>query len=153
MIEIEFLNKAIKKVEDKLNSKSLNYVASVEIYAAPGYSGKSIEEIAKFVFGSTAKVGGSCQASAKEISDDLISGLSYGGDGGAYASREYVGTDEHLRDLENVKSKLKPLLAKCNLYINFWLKEGHPFYPVFWDFAFILEDGSDAYIAIGSSSD
>jgi hypothetical protein len=36
---------------------------------------------------------------------------------------------------------------------SFWLEEGHPFYPVQWDFAYVLAGHNGAEVFIGSSSD
>ena len=36
---------------------------------------------------------------------------------------------------------------------RFWLKEGHPAYPVFWDFAFVIAGPHETKVFIGSSSD
>jgi hypothetical protein len=44
------------------------------------------------------------------------------------------------------------LRGVCRL-TSFWLKEGHPFYPVFWDFAYVIEKDGDAFVFIGASSD
>ena len=150
MNEIDFFKKALNKVTKKLNSRSLNYVASVEIY--PIRSEGNVEQIIKSVFGSEAIVGGTVVSDKDELFKELMFGLSYAGDTGAYASLKYVGSAEHERDLNNIKNKLKPLLANCSKVTSFWLKEGHPFYPVFWDFAFLI-DGNEKFILIGSSSD
>jgi len=36
---------------------------------------------------------------------------------------------------------------------RFWLKQGHPAYPVFWDFAFVVIGTQQVELFIGSSSD
>ena len=151
MNEIEFLNKALVKITDKLNSYSLNYVADVEIYPIDkGISG-STADVVKSVFNS-AVLGGESESNTSELLEELMAGLSYAGDSGAHSNLKYVGSPEHKQDLENLKNKLKPVLASNSSITSFWLKEGHPFYPVFWDFAFSV-DGSNRFIVIGSSSD
>ena len=45
------------------------------------------------------------------------------------------------------------LVTKSEQVMGFWLKAGHPFYPVYWDYAFLFEVGNDAFVLIGSSSD
>ena len=151
MNEIDFLNKALTKVTDKLNSYSLNYVADVMIYPISESAGDSIEEIVKSVFDSPL-LGGTSESNTSELHEDLLSGLSYAGDSGAHANKKYVGSSEHKLDLENVMTKLRPVLVNCSSVTSFWLKEGHPFYPVFWDFAFLIES-DNKFIIIGSSSD
>ncbi|WP_339074658.1 hypothetical protein [Teredinibacter turnerae] len=151
MNEIDYLNKALSKVTDKLNSYSLNYVADVMIYPVSESAAGSVGEIVKSVFGS-AVLGGASESNTHELHEELLSGLSYAGDSGAYANKKYVGSSEHVRDLQNITNKLKPVLTNCSSVTSFWLKEGHPFYPVFWDFAFLVE-GGNKFIIIGSSSD
>lgn len=151
MNEIDFLNNAIKKVTFKLNSNSLNYVADIEIYPLSDDVQGSISDTIKSVF-SSAIIGGESSSNTSELFEELISGLSYTGDSGAHSNLKYVGSDEHKQDLENIKNKLKPILASFSNIISFWLKEGHPFYPVFWDFAFLVKGGHQ-FIIIGSSSD
>jgi len=151
MNEIGFLNKALAKVTDKLNLYSLNYVADVEVYSVSEALVGSVSEIVKSVLG-TAVLGGTAESSGSALLEELLLGLSYAGDSGAHANTKYVGSVEHRQDLENIKNKLKPLLASCSNVTSFWLKEGHPFYPVFWDFAFLVQGGNN-FIIIGSSSD
>jgi len=151
MNEIDFLNKALSKMTEKLNTYSLNYVADVVIYPVSESAAGSVGDIVKSVFGS-AVLGGTSESNTHELREELLSGLSYAGDSGAHANRKYVGSSEHEQDLENIRNKLKPMLANCLSVTSFWLKEGHPFYPVFWDFAFLVE-GANKFIIIGSSSD
>lgn len=49
--------------------------------------------------------------------------------------------------------EMDKLVDGADTIMSFWLKEGHPFYPVFWDFAFLIEKNNDAIVFIGSSSD
>lgn len=112
MNEIDFLNKTLSKVTDKLNSYSLNYVANVEIYPVSESVVGSVGEIVKSVFGS-AVLGGTSESNTHELCEELLSGLSYAGDPGAHANRKYVGSSEHEQDLENIRNKLKPVLSNC----------------------------------------
>jgi hypothetical protein len=52
-----------------------------------------------------------------------------------------------------VLAHLDHALAAALLVQSFWLKKGHPDYPVFWDFAFVIAGSSAAEVFIGSSSD
>jgi hypothetical protein len=47
----------------------------------------------------------------------------------------------------------RPPTAPLTLIERFWRKEGHPAYPVFWDFAFVIAGPTEAEVFIGSSSD
>jgi hypothetical protein len=57
---------------------------------------------------------------------------------------------------ELVTLVLRHLAGKCQqsaTIVSFWLKDGHPFYPVFWDFACVKIAPGTAEVFIGSSSD
>ena len=43
--------------------------------------------------------------------------------------------------------------AGAALLAQFWLRDGHPAYPVFWDFAFVIAGSAGGQVFIGSSSD
>jgi hypothetical protein len=43
--------------------------------------------------------------------------------------------------------------SQATLVVNFWLKAGHPAYPVFWGFAFVIAGPRGAEVFVGSSSD
>lgn len=48
---------------------------------------------------------------------------------------------------------LRELNARSGMAYEFALTSGHPFYPVFWDFAFLFVTPQGAQVFVGSSSD
>ena len=56
-------------------------------------------------------------------------------------------------DAENLFRDLKELFVDHSKVVSFLLDSGHPFYPVFWDFAFLIRKSESSYVFIGSSSD
>jgi hypothetical protein len=52
-----------------------------------------------------------------------------------------------------VLSHLEQFAAPSTAIWSFWLKDGHPHYPVQWDFAYVLAGPGGAEVFIGSSSD
>lgn len=153
MKEIEFLINKLKSVLERINDDSLNYVAEIQIYPVVGYAKKPAIEVIKRALIGDIVIGNTFQSNVRDVLSEFKSALSYAGDDGSYSNRSYVGTNEHSNHLADITKKLKYILSKASNITGFSLKEGHPFYPVFWDFAFILEIGSDAYVVIGSSSD
>lgn len=79
--------------------------------------------------------------------------FDYQGDDGSHPGRDYLASMTFKQDADFVMAQLEGLVSGASLLTLFWLKEGHPFYPVFWDFAFMIERGDDAFVLIGSSSD
>ena len=137
----------------ELNEYSLNYVVDIQVYNVPEGVPTNLDSRVKSVLGAKATIGGSTASTSSELIEELISGLSFVGDTGSYPNPKYVGSREHRDDLNTVKSKLKPLLINNPIVTRFLFKEGHPFYPVFWDFAFLVEAGVNQCLIIGSSSD
>lgn len=153
MNELHYLRKAIARMLSKLNAHSLNYVAEVEFYEISLETSGNLNDCVKDALGANSVVGGSIESNVSELMSELISGLSYVGDDGSHSNRGYVGTAEHKSDLDSISNKIRPFFNASSKVTSFWLKEGHPFYPVFWDFAFFIEGGNHKYILIGSSSD
>jgi hypothetical protein len=52
-----------------------------------------------------------------------------------------------------VLSELERLTSQASLLAEFELGEGHPAYPVFWDFGYVIAGPAGGLVFIGSSSD
>jgi len=121
------INKAFEDISRKLFRNSLNYCATFKLFSCGETAGKSLEDLVQLNFGDHAVVGGSAISTAQQVVDELSAALNYRGDHGLYPSLDY---------LESTESK-----------------EGHPFYPVFWDLAFLIETDQESILLIASSSD
>ena len=152
-MEIEYLNNKINVILGLINENSLNYVAEISIFPAIPSAGRTTNEIVNEVLGSNAVIGNTFSATAKEVVKEFTSALNYVGDSGAHPNKEYVSTEQHKAHITDLERKLKPILSKAWKITGFTLKEGHPFYPVFWDFAFNIEIDGESHVVIGSSSD
>ncbi|MBN3495812.1 hypothetical protein [Vibrio neptunius] len=65
-------------------------------------------------------------------------------------------------ELESKKSEISELMGKvfssigiedAEIVVKFGFKNGHPAYPVFWDFAYDIHSKGQRWIFVGSSSD
>jgi len=149
----EYFTNKLALVLEKINQNSLNYVAHVVLYPPTIVGANSTEESVKSVLGGNVQIEEISQVSSQNVTSELKLSLGYSGDYGSHPNNDYVGSElykTHITDLEN---KLKPLLASATKILSFVIKEGHSFYPVFWDFAFSIEANGEAYVFIGSSSD
>lgn len=153
MNEILDLNTELDKFLQSVNAKSLNYCANIKFYEASGYGGQSADVIVKSCLGPVAKIGKTSVAYLDDILEELRIGLEYRGDEGSHPNEEYLGSAQHQNQVDNILECVTNLICKSTQIMGIWLEEGHPFYPVFWDFAFIIEFGDQAYVLIGSSSD
>ena len=150
---IEELNKSFKRISRKLFSRSLNYYADFKLYQCEGMAGESLNTVATAALGDRARVGGSGLATKEEVIEDLRSALHFEGDDGAHPNIDYLKKPENQKDFEAVISLVHAILDDSGLIVRFWLEDGHRFYPVFWDFAFLIETAEDSILFIASSSD
>tara|TARA_R110002049_G_scaffold227569_2_gene399712 strand:+ start:583 stop:936 length:354 start_codon:yes stop_codon:yes gene_type:complete len=116
-------------------------------------SGESLDTVVTAALGNEARVGGAQSATRKEIMDALQTALRYKGDDGAHPSLNYLESTKSEEDFDAVTAEVQGILDRSDLLLSFWLESGHPFYPVFWDFAFLIETAEDSILFIASSSD
>ncbi|MFH5253827.1 hypothetical protein ACGTRS_21615 [Burkholderia semiarida] len=140
-------------ISDELGGGSLNYGVFLKAYAVVLAEAFQSTEIV-----STALGGGAIAIDFAEVSSDSViemvkCGLLYAGDDAAGPSKETLESDVLMGMLEKLVSDLRLTISHAIKVEAFTLKEGHPFYPVFWDFAFLFRAASEATIFIGASSD
>jgi hypothetical protein len=131
----------------------LNYSVDIQLYLAAGMAGKDLEEIVAAALGHSVVIGGAESASFSSLVESLRTALGYSGDDGSHPNREFLSSTKFQGERDKVVEACAGVFEGANRVVSFWLKEGHPFYPVFWDFAYMVEKGDDAYVFIGSSSD
>jgi len=147
------INESLRELCHTLGKKSLNYAVDIRLYPVPGMAGQNLEQIVATALEHSVVVGGAEPASFSALVESLRAGLDYSGDDGSHPNREFLSSSKFRTDQNDLINACGDLLANADRVISFWLKEGHPFYPVFWDFAYMLEKGDGAYVFIGSSSD
>jgi len=125
----------------------IQFFPSVETF------GSDASTIIKKALGEQAILGNTFSSSAKEAIEEIEKGLAYRGDDGSRPDWEFMDSEAFRKEKKEIMDTLSDMLSSCTQIIGFWLKSGHPFYPVFWDFAYILETKEGAFLLIGSSSD
>ena len=154
MNEIEKINFLLSQICTELNKNSWNYSVSTDIFSAAGMAGESIEKIVSEALRKAIILGKTHSISHNLILDEIASSLEYNEAGTAtHPNREFIESNEFLSLKQEILDRLQVLLSSSEQPIQFWLKKGHPFYPVFWDYAFVIENKADAYVLIGSASD
>jgi hypothetical protein len=151
---VKQINLLLQEICDNLNSNSLNYCLNIRFFDAPEMAGVQVEEIIKRALNSTnVEVGNTLSQTIDETIKQLTSVIDYTGSMGTHPNLSYINSQEFVDLKEKILDAIRDLLTESDQVIGFWLKEGHPFYPVFWDFACLIEKDSNAYVLIGSSSD
>ncbi len=148
------------EINKKLNSfcselgkgDAVNFQCNIEIYAGEWLHREKEEKILKKIMGNGFIVRNIVETNIIELSNEFNESLSYLGDNGAHPNTNFIKGSSFNKELYELSKCLESFFDGCKTYA-FYVKNGHPFYPVFWDFAFLLKKGNEAYILIGSSSD
>lgn len=138
--------------QDATNYKVFFHLYQVSLADADG--GNDLSACVRKALYAEAEIGGSEEITGADLLAEMEGLLRFSGDPGAGPDASVLQSTELsslLTELRQSTSKLTDLAKKIE---RFWLKKGHPAYPVFWDFAyFIVVEGETATILIGSSSD
>jgi cob(I)alamin adenosyltransferase len=88
-----------------------------------------------------------------EIVAEIQDSLMFPGDTGAGPDAEMIASVEFANCLDELLAELRKYAKAANKIERFWLKTGHPAYPVFWDFALLFSSADASLVIIGSASD
>jgi hypothetical protein len=130
-----------------------NYEVHLGVYHLPFSSDVGAEHYIAQALGPAAVIGGLSPATEQEALTEVEVALRHDGDahyGPPLSAPQSQEFDDLLR---LVRSHLDQALGAASLIESFWLKEGHPAYPVYSDFAFVIAGPPAAEVFIGSSSD
>jgi hypothetical protein len=130
-----------------------NYQVFLRVYRVPFAPHAPAESYIAAALGSSAVVGEVAVASRIEVVAEVEDSLRYAGDEGS-GPEQSVLDSQRFKDLVlAVIAELERAISGSTLLTRFCLLEGHPAYPVFWDFAFVIAGQSGGLVFVGSSSD
>ena len=130
----------------------LNYEVFLHIYQLPFVSGIAAQDYIKQAL-PNSEIGGTQPTSSQELLAEVEQLLRYAGDSGSGPKPKSLSSHKFEELLTVILSHLEQVTSGSTEAICFWLKSGHPAYPVFWDFAFVVVGTQNVEIFIGSSSD
>jgi hypothetical protein len=148
------INKTLDALCSQLSGKgSGNYVASVHLYRCPTVADRCVADTVGAALGWSVVIQSSTAIDPQQVLRSLKESLEYTGDDGAHPNRLFLASEHFKREVQGVLQWFRELLADVAVVTSFCLQEGHPFYPVFWDFGFLIPKQSNTFVLIGSSSD
>ncbi len=130
-----------------------NYEVFLRRFKIPYLPGAGAEQYICEALGPTAVVGGSCPVTGQAVLTEVKESLLHAGDEGYGPLPTALGSEKFNELLKSVLAYTERAVSSATLIEQFWLKEGHPAYPVFWDFAFVIAGPLGVEVFIGSSSD
>jgi hypothetical protein len=145
------INAAFEEAEDLL--EGYNYTVFLIHYFSPGQQADLLAHLSAVLPTRDIEIGSSSEVTVDEAITEISEAMTHRGDS------SYGPIPEKI-DSERYRNLVARLLEDCRVLFDagdrievFWLKNGHPAYPVFWDFAFAVHTGDGLHIIMGSSSD
>lgn len=149
----EALNTLFEDFGFKSFKGSLNYCANLAVYEVKNTTGENIEIVVSKALRKPVSLGNYRNCQTEEVIQEVQAGLEFRGDDGSHPGLDFLDSQKCLEMKLQILELLEALLSESRAIIGFYFKEGHPFYSVFWDYAFLIENQTDTYVLIGSSSD
>jgi uncharacterized protein (TIGR02996 family) len=132
----------------------LNYVVSLGIYRVARQADATPEAYVRTALGPEVVLGGTLRTvTGVELLKEVEGCLRYAGDRGHGPDPSALRSPELNRLVRQVLDYLGRSAEEATTVGAFWLREGHPFYPVMWDFGYVLVKRYCAVVFLGSSSD
>ncbi len=130
-----------------------NYQVFLRAYRVPFASGEPAAWYVLQALGPSAVITESVLVTGAEIATEVEQSLRYAGDEGSGPKPSTLQSRRFQELVPAVMSELGQAIAGATLLAAFGLREGHPAYPVFWDFAYVIAGPTGGLVFIGSSSD
>jgi hypothetical protein len=147
------ISEILSKIAALLNSEGINYTVSVWAHAAGQAAGVSSPDIVRGAFGGNAVIADAAPVGIEELVDEVSECLCYAGDDGAGPGPNVTQSGRFKELLVRLTTELRLLCNSASRIERFRFKDGHPGYPVFWDFAFLVRTATGSLVFVGSSSD
>ncbi|MBN8446147.1 MAG: hypothetical protein J0M22_11840 [Gammaproteobacteria bacterium] len=142
------LKAALNQIERLLYG--MNYAVFLRLYG-PAAPELGLSSVLKTLVSAASEPSLVAPASALQAMTIIKDCLLYKGDEGSGPLALELKTAEILSLIDKVFSSID--IEHADMVVEFAFKQGHPDYPVFWDFAFDLHVKDKRWILVGSSSD
>ena len=154
MSEVQALAEQLDNVAARLNrGRAVNYCADFALRDAPGAGDRTFDEILPTAIGAPVAIASSAAVSPAEACSEVQRALEYRGDSGSHPNLEFLDSVDGRREIQSVVHAATELFMNADRIASIELSEGHPFYPVFWNFVFVIVRLPDAIVFVGSASD
>ncbi|CAM2995167.1 hypothetical protein [Komagataeibacter xylinus] len=122
-------------VVEVLEEDCWNYSLFLKSFSIEPYENRDSVETIKKIFGENVVVEDLRQIRTEDVSGIIDSSPYYAGDVGAGPSADSLSSREFHRAVHNVQVQVANIPQSATRVETFSFREGHPAYPVFWDFA------------------
>ena len=146
-------NAALQALASLLGKDGINYSVSLEWFRTPREAESDSIALVRRAISSEAVLEGLRPISKHDVLAEVAVCLCYAGDDGAGPGRIGLWSEEFKELLASLILQIEVAFDASESVETFHWKTGHPYYPVFWDFAFLFKTPTEALVLLGSSSD
>lgn len=123
----------LEQITVRLQQDAKNYSVFLKVHEVPYVPPPDPEELIRASFGAEAKLGSIDEIEGVSVCPELDEALFYPGDEGAGPGNTVLKKNESFIELiEDFKGEIRRLAGASRKIQRFWLKDGHPAYPVFF---------------------
>jgi len=140
-------------IADLLTRSGWAYNVFLRAYKVDTPSRASSQEVIALALGEHAVPGAIEPVDRDQVIATIREHLGYTGERGGGPDPDLIDSAGFKSLLEVVSDEVAEAMREARMVERFWLQEGHPAHPVFWDFAFLFKGQRDAVVLIGSASD
>jgi hypothetical protein len=130
-----------------------NYSVFLKLYPVHHAAEVTTAQVVPLALGGDIKIANLRAVSVSEVLSEIELSLSYPGDSGAGLEPTALASPEFQALLSDVLEEMKVLARIADRIEQFHIEDGHPAYPVFWDFAYVFFGPLQSFVLVGSSSD
>jgi uncharacterized protein (TIGR02996 family) len=130
-----------------------NYAVSLGLWRVPVQPDPSPGRYVAAALGPTAEIGEVQSVPAPDAATDVERCIRYSGDRGHGPDPTALASAECDRLIGRVRDYLERSATEAGSIMRFELRNGHPYCPVWWDFAYLWMKPWVAVVFLGSSSD
>lgn len=143
----------LTEMAELLDSDGINYSVFLRAYSGVPASLSSTGSVISWLVGHDVVLNGVRDTNVTEVIETLRESLGYAGDHGTGPGASCLKSTEFARLLQNIEKEVVQLSQIANEIKSFEFAQGHPAYPVFWDFAYLFIGADEHILLVGSSSD
>lgn len=138
----------LKQIEHLLYG--VNYAVSLRLYG-PSNSEHGLNETVKMLISEDCELSGVVRISSNDAKTVMTNCLLYKGDEGS----KPLELDSKRAEIIKLLNKMLSTIGfeNAEMVVEFVFRQGHPAYPVFWDFAYDIHVKEKRWIFVGCSSD
>ena len=154
-MERQKFTKLFDKIARGLNGKgALNYSVSFGLFHANGMAHEDFKKIVSTALRVESSIKSTVSVTAEDAFNHVHDCLNYRGEEGSHhPSLLYLDSLGAAEQINLAINAFSTFVKDADILSDVHIDEGHPFYPIFWDFSILIIKEQDAALFIGSVSD